>query len=167
MAVPTFTVGQVLTAALVNQWLASRAAVKGSNTSRSSTTTLADDPHLTLAVDANCIYVLELGLLYDGATAGDLATGLTGPAGFSSSIILAGLTPSAAGNSDDVMSATTGAAANVGALGAGTLAGALIKGTVTTAGTAGNLTLQWAQVSSSGTATILHSGSWMTLDRIG
>jgi hypothetical protein len=65
------------------------------------------------------------------------------------------------------MSATTGAAANVGALGAGTLAGALIKGTVTTAGTAGNLTLQWAQVSSSGTATILHSGSWMTLDRIG
>jgi hypothetical protein len=78
MAVPTFTVGQVLTAALVNQWLASRAAVKGSNTSRSSTTTLADDPHLTLAVDANCIYVLELGLLYDGATAGDLATGLTG-----------------------------------------------------------------------------------------
>ena len=142
-------------------------AVKPSNTPRSSTETPANDPDLVLPLASNAVYSLELILLYDGTTAGDFAGHFHGPTGMTMANIVLGITPSGASNFDDVTVGTSGTSFNIGALGAGTTCGALVKGTVTTSSTAGNLTLQWAQVSSSGTATILHSGSSMRLERSG
>ncbi len=43
---------------------------------------------------------------------------------------------------------------------------AMFWGTVVSSSTTGNLQLQWAQNTSSGTATKVHAKSWLILDRI-
>ena len=168
MAVPVFTVGQVLTAALVNSWLAPVAAVKTSNESVTSSTALQNDNELVVPVAASATYHLSAYLHYEGGTLGasDLKFGWTFPSGLTMTYAasrISEITGNPAGGGGVVIQSAT---ALSGSAGAGNSRSVAIEGTVTVSSTAGNLQLQWAQSTSNGTATIVHAGSYISLQRI-
>src|SRR4051812_11958614 len=84
MAAPVFSTGDVPTATQFNEFLVNiRWARKSANLDRSSTTTFADDPDLTLSVLANAVYEVRCSLLVHSASqaAGDFKMKFTAPAG--------------------------------------------------------------------------------------
>ncbi len=169
--IPVWTPGQVLAAADVNTWFVPIVKVKPSDESVTSSTTLQVDNDLVAAVAANAVYSFQIILSYSAATTGDLRVQLQGPA--SSSIIstCACIDVAGAGAIDSALTSRRGAlpstALDVGGVGAGVDTPFLWMGTLTTAGTAGNFSLYWAQATSSATATIVYTGSLMRLDRAG
>jgi hypothetical protein len=166
MAIPTWTPGEVLASADVNSWFVPLAAVKASDTSRTSTTTLANDPDLTLAVAANCTYVFDMYLDFEGDTTGngDLKWKWAVPASTTMRFGIAYSTtsPAVSVSNSFTQASTVSAASN----GAGTLQGLSARGTIVTSAAAGNVVLQWAQNTSSGTATIVHAQSHLYAFRI-
>jgi|SRR5215472_253264 len=166
MAPPTWVVGQVLTASDVNTWFVPLVAYKSADQSLTSNTTLQNDNALSVTVAANATYWFELYLNFEGGTTGssDIKVGWTFPSGLTMRY-------------QDIY-ADTGAVARlavtdiqtsviaVGSNGAGNLRAYSARGTVLTSGTSGTLQLQWAQNTSSGTATIVHAGSVLMLQRI-
>lgn len=145
-------------------------AYKTGNTSRTSTTSATADPHLTFTVEANTTYTLSGFLVYDGLDTADLKFGFTAPSGTTGS-----WWPGAADSSMNALAFAprwgaltdvTSSTMATGAQGAGTILAAAPKGLVITAGTPGTFSLVWAQNSSSGTATILRTHSWLRLDRM-
>ncbi|WP_369778829.1 hypothetical protein [Streptomyces sp. R33] len=164
MAYPTFYAGQRLTASLMASTLP-LTVIKAADESITSSTTIQDDNHLTLAVAANATYLLEGTLFYDGAfNAGHLKATFSLPAG--ATIFWAINAPATGGTAAYASDAnTTGnlVAGTYGTGGAKTTAS--ILGTVTTAGTAGNLLLRWAQNASNATATTIYAKSWLRLLR--
>lgn len=168
MALPTFTVGQVLTAADVNRYLKNTiTAIKTANESVTSSTTLQDDNHLTASVEATSVYELECVVFYEADTGGDIKLQFSAPAGASLSAAISRLTTGAATIDNDAISIMTlGTAIPGGGLGAGQGAVLQIKGVVTIAGTAGTFKLQWAQNASSGTATTVYADSYFVLRQI-
>lgn len=140
-------------------------ARKTGDKSLTNTSTLEDDNHLLVAVGANATYTFDAFIVYDGATTGDIKVAFTVPAGatllWSGVGATTGISSAAANFSDTVITAS-GSAISWGARGAGTKTFAIIRGIVRTAGTAGNLTVQWAQDSSDATATTVFTDSWLT-----
>src|SRR6266536_3701246 len=80
MPIPTWVTGQVWDATDVNLWCVPRFAYKTASTSRASTTTLAADPHLIVAVDANAKYELTGLIDYEADVTGDMKFQFTLPA---------------------------------------------------------------------------------------
>jgi len=156
--------GQTLTAGYLRSWMANWAAlsiVKLADTSRASTTTLTADPELQLAVVANTTYTFDAELFYD-AGAGQFNMFFAGPAGSTISWVPAGLDPSVTAAASGII--RTGRNGQVvGEAGAGTVVTAFPRGIITVAGTAGTVSVNWAQGTSSATATILKAGSWLRL----
>lgn len=144
-------------------------ALKTSNESVTSSTTLQNDDQLVLPVAANAKYTFEMFLIYDGAGAGlgDLKRDFTGPSGIVMNYANFGPNNSAAGLTqyDVVMATLTDVSRVLGTNGA-TAMTAQPKGYVATSSTAGNLQFRWAQNVSSATATRVLVGSWMKLTRI-
>ena len=166
MPAPVFATGDVPTAAQVNSWFVNvLVAYKTADESVTSSTTFQDDDHLTVAVEANCVYVLEMVLSYDALAAGDLKTQFVMPAGATVVGAALGLTTTAAATTDDYTTSWVGLA-NVGGVGAGSTQAVYARGLFTTSGTAGTLKLQWAQTVSSATATRIFTGSYMLLRRV-
>jgi hypothetical protein len=151
-----------LNAYIVGAWKTSTEAV-------TSSTTLQNDDNLVCAVTASGVYVVNWGLRMDGATAGDFKYAFTGPSGAAMTWESRGL---AAGDASNVAAISTDVAAigttvTHGCLGTGTTTRVMGSGLLIVSLTAGNLTLQWAQGTSSGTATNLFAGSWLKLERVG
>src|SRR6266568_1273001 len=151
MAVPTWSVGQVLAASDVNLWFVPIVIQKGANQSVTSSTTLVNDTALVLAVAANAIYALDGFFIYDGDAAGDIKWHFTAPASATLNWVSSGLASGAAGSTDNVSrtAQTLADTAPSGAIGAGSSVVLPVLGILTTAGTAGNLQLQWSQNASS------------------
>lgn len=165
MAKPVFATNDVPSATQFNSWLVNVLFARRTSTaSVTSSTTLADDSQLTLAVEANATYRMTMMLSYDGATGGDLKVNFTMPAGASMLAHVTILIPTAAGQQDYQGFSWTGSTTTLGCLG-GTASG-LVVGLFRTAGTAGNLTLQWAQATSSGTSTRIFTDSFIDLRRV-
>jgi hypothetical protein len=166
MAIPTWTPGEVLASADVNSWFVPLAAVKGSDTSRSSNTTVASDPDLSLAVAANCTYVFSMYLDFEGGTTGasDLKFTWSVPASTTMryNIAYSTASPAVSVSNSFTQASIISAATN----GATVLQGLHAHGSIVTSSTAGNVVLQWAQNTSSGTATILHTQSHLYAFRI-
>lgn len=167
MGVKQWNPGDVLTAADMNAWAVPLAVMKPADTSRTSNTTLTADPDLTLAVAANALYRFWCFLDYEGAAlgTGDIKWQFTVPTSSTLRYHLVCWSPLGAANTQNTMAA--GGTANAGTINTGNLAGATMHGTLDTAGTAGSITLLWAQITSNATSTILHAQSAMVLDRIG
>lgn len=167
MPVPVWSVGQVLAAADVNNWFVPLAAQKTSDTPRATQSAVTSDPDLVVAVAANALYHVEAILAYEGGTQGssDFKWQWTGPSGavLTSSPQYKDTTGAViAGGGQSLtfqLSAGTGGSGNTRTVSQG--------GTLSTAATSGNFTLQWAQNSSNSAATILHAGSSLVLTRIG
>lgn len=143
-------------------------ALKTSNESLASSTTLQDDDQLTINCDANATYMLTGYIKYAqnlaiGATAG-IKAGFALPAGGTLEWTSHGTaTLTSAVDYDTVVTTGTGTR-SMAANGAGTMAFAPSGNLVTT--TAGILVLRWAQVSSSATTVNVFSGSWIRLERV-
>lgn len=141
---------------------------KVADESVTSSTALQNDDILSVAVSANMVYNVTWGLKTDGATGGDIKYSWTGPASATFAwqslgldVALASLMPPISQDG-----AAIGTVITHGTLGSGTNSWITGSGTLTIAGTAGFLQLQWAQNASSGTATKVKVGSWLRADRI-
>jgi len=154
--------GQTLTGSFLNNAFLNvtpQTVTKGGDTSRSSTTTLTNDPDLAFTAIANINYYVFVGLYYD-AGAGLIKFDLSLPAGASRNQLPGGLDTSVTASGSGIVRLTRNAQ-NLGSAGAGTTVGAIYTAQVTMSSTAGAVTFQWAQNSSSGTATIVKAGSWL------
>jgi hypothetical protein len=124
-------------------------------------TTLVNDTHLTFPVAANDVWAVTWRLVYNAPTAGDLKIAWTFP---TSGVLDASFvwldSALAIGQNGGHSTTSPTTAVNLG--GTGTFVGPVAVETLFVNSTnAGNLQLQWAQVTASGTTTLV-SGSSVT-----
>lgn len=128
---------------------------KTADESVTSSTTLQNDNHLLLPVVANATYDLFLLCVFSGDTAGDIKFAWSVPSG--TVLRWVDQTGSSGLATDtDFYSAPGGT----------TQVGFQIWATVVTSATAGNIQFQWAQNTSSATATIVRTNSHLKMQRI-
>jgi hypothetical protein len=150
-------------------------AVKIADTSRASTITLADDPHLSVPILANGIYRGESTLYWNAATATpDARIRMTFP---SSDFIWTQLrvVSTHTGNGSnttvdfggEVLTGVTNTSTITGLAVTTAILVVIIDFTIIVGGSNGNLVLQWAQNTSDATSTVLKKGSSVTLFRQG
>lgn len=148
------------------------AAVKASDTSRSSTVSRTADPDLSVTLSPGTWELDTLLLVTGGNAAGDFNYDWAFPAD-------ATLSEGTHGVLDDLASGQTAANMNVAgtsadattptgghSLGASTSVVAHIALATVTIVTTGAVTIQWAQNSSNGTATVLKAGSKLTARKV-
>ena len=138
-----------------------------------SSTTLVDDTHLSVTVDASCIYEVTGLFVYSAHQDADIRIAWSGPSGVTYNWIthaqLQGTTGTIATGGvvldrQSIGSAffpLGGAAAENTTVMTGTLRGLLVVG-----GTGGTFKLQWAQYASNGTSSIMRAGSYIVLRRV-
>lgn len=138
--------------------------VKGADESVVSSTTLQDDDALLFAVGGNELWVVQFEVYWEAETAGDIVFRVTGPTG---STILAGrMGRDTTDDADpalvftDVRDGVTGLLGS-GGTGAGNKLYTHIGAICRNGATAGNCTLQWAQLASSATATKVLANSYL------
>jgi hypothetical protein len=168
MAPPTWSVGQVLTASDVNTWFVDRAAYTTVAEHYTSSVTLGNSASLLLPADANALYRWEMYLLYEGGTLGasDLRFNFAVPSGTTAAFQYLGY--NAAGNDETRLGWVLPMSDNFGGTeGAGNLRSLTLRGTIDTAAASGTFQARLAQQASSAVSTIVHVGSYMTLQRIG
>jgi hypothetical protein len=162
------TVAGNLTVSGVGQSLFAR---KTGDTSRASSTTQVDDPHLTVSLSASATYILYAYLVYQAGTTGDINIGFTQPAGAAGSWQGTGMGRDVAasigtGGWTVRMNANDVGTTQLRSYGGDTTNQAVqVMGIVRTS-SAGAFTVQWAQAALDATATILRADSWMQLVRV-
>jgi hypothetical protein len=152
-----------------------RRIVKGSDTSRASTTTVSADPDFVFGNASDLVnggtYRITGYLVYAGAAigTGDIKLGLYASAGS----VTAGSNwftfsaPTTTGiNNLQATAPAFGNNAAYGTPGAGNNVGAPFMATFNVSSANTQISLEWAQNTSSATATIIRAGSWMILERI-
>lgn len=146
---------------------------KGSNTARTSTTTLAADPTLLLAVGTAATYKFSAVLYVTSvaSAAGDFSLGFSFPASSTINFGVQGLDTTLASGSQGVLQTlgrTTGTSPTTSVpFGASTTQTTIfVEGTLITTVTSGSLTVLWAQFASNVNATTLLSGSYLQIQRV-
>jgi hypothetical protein len=166
---PVFVAGDIPTAAQVNNWMVNTAFVyKTANEALTASTTLQDDNHLVLPVDASYTYIVDMVIVYDSPTAADLKWQLVGPAGATLNAWEGGLTVAAVDTTNtriDYTGLSTNNSNTHAGIGVGNPVVILCHGVLVNSSTAGTLKLQWAQVAASGTTTV-YTGSYLRLVRV-
>lgn len=153
--------GMRLTPAVLND----PTAYKTADTSRTSTTTLAADPNLTVPVIANAVYVMSLAVAHTYDPACDFKFSWTGPSGATMANWTANWR-----TTDGVE--VSGAFATLGTVvpitsASGTFTQPLwAHGILITSTTAGNLAMTWAQNTSAVGAATVKAGSLLRVERI-
>lgn len=148
---------------VINAKLGGGKKTKTADTSRASTATYANDPHLSVPVLANTVYSFELYGLYQAGATGQFKVQVTMPAG---ATMEAGSWHYDPGTDEWAPIATALASPAqfvTGLVGTGNNLPFKLRGSVHVGATAGNVVLQWAQTTSNATATILRKGTWMKL----
>jgi len=181
----TWVAGEIVTAALLNthvrdnlndladgSWGRDTAFVrKAANESVVASTTVQNDDHLLFPVAANAKYIVSVCLFLQANNLNDAKFGWSLPASASFSMLKnTPTTAIAAGTTaaDGDWAALVGAGAstlNVGVTDGSITIGVELRALIETAGTAGTATLQWAQVVSGSTLTLL-AGSWLRAERV-
>jgi hypothetical protein len=149
-----------------------RVIKKAANESVTSSTTVQNDDDFSVSLEAEKIYAIDLYLTVSGAAAGDYkgqwaVTG--GVVGYTSKMCLGPESGTASVSATLVFARSVGVTSPV-TYGVDGTNNSMISehflAETTTAGTAGTLTLQWAQGTSSATATIVGSGSYMVITEV-
>lgn len=140
---------------------------KASSTSRNTTTTMADDPDLTLAVAANTTYILQAILLVEGGQTGDFKFAIAGPAGCSFDGVAVSPRESLTitrgeGHWSGLQINTVKPVAAIGT-GITNRVGVKVDGILAVGATAGNVRVQWAQNVSDAADSTLVAGSSLWL----
>lgn len=142
-------------------------AVKSADQSVTSSTVVVDDTHLQMTLKANIQYDIIGGLFYTGALAGDLKLQWAFSASTGTEIDIAGmgLVEAAGTFSGDMMglarSTSTSPTATITYGADANGVGLVIMGNIIVGTSDTLLKLQWAQGTSSGTATTVMKGSWV------
>jgi len=168
----TFSDHEVLTASLVNKyWIQQHHVIKTADETVTSSITPQPDNELVVPLLANTDYWVECMIIYDGIQAADILVGWTYPASTAIDWTYGGLHIGATVGSDRVSRSSrtetqTGDAGCPNAATGTSNAILPIEGIVRTSGTAGSLTLTWAQRATNATGTIVRAGSLMILQRL-
>lgn len=149
---PTITSPNIDTLAGVTGVGQTRYAAKAADQSN-STTTYVDDNTLTFSVVANAVYLIDYGMSFTCSTAGGAALRATGPTGatFTNAGGVVNATPYSLGSNTGSATWNTGTSQRL---------------RLVTAGTAGTVTLQFAQAVADATATVAKAGSFMSITRV-
>ena len=163
---PNWLAGQRITASMLNSMIP-LIVVKPADESVASSVVLQPDNDLLCPVVANATYDFDCYLNYEAlvfSSNGGITIEWTGPSGATLRFGIAYLIEPAG---TDSVSATRldSTSYSLGGRGAGSLCAAVMTGTLITSATAGNLALQWAQATSSATATIVHAQSKLSMKR--
>jgi len=147
--------GPIVNAA-INQINDDLLAIRKSADQALNTITLTNDTHLLLPVAANATYLMEWWFRMDGPAANDFKYSFTGPAGAAMVWSSLGLDLAAATNVAPISqdAPTLATVIQHGCVAAGTFTHVRGRGYLTTAGTAGNLQMQWAQVVAAASTTL-------------
>ena len=167
MAIPVWAAGQVLSNSDVNVWFVPIVATKPSDTGRTSTTSITNDPDLQITLAANASYDLTAKLAYKGGTNGasDIQIQVNAPSGATGFWGAVRLQITSFPTTTAIYN-PFGNNVNAGTNGTGNPQPFFIHGSVTTT-TAGTLAVAWAQNTSSVTATTMMAGSLLSCQRIG
>ncbi|GAA4849802.1 hypothetical protein GCM10023403_10760 [Pseudonocardia benzenivorans] len=142
-------------------------AVKTTDKTANASTTLSDDPQLSLPVLASTTYLLSALLIWSTGTGPDAKFGLTVPAGCTWQVAPFGIPTSVTATAGSIETAVfTASGIPLGGVAAGTKTAALVTGTVVVGGTAGTVTISWAQNTSNASNTVLYTGSSLQLTRV-
>ncbi|MCX4686757.1 hypothetical protein OG401_20990 [Kitasatospora purpeofusca] len=167
MQYPNWAAGQRITAARLAAMLPT-VAVKTALQAVTSSTTLVDDDHLALPVEAGATYVLDGAVFYDGEySAGDLKVDWAVPAGTAMRWAICGPARggAAAYASNSSVAGTPLDAGTYGIGGVSSLTSLRPAGQLVTT-ISGTLRLRWAQHNAHSTPTTIHPPSWIRLQRI-
>ena len=128
--------------------------------------TRVSDTHLTAAVEASAVYLVETYLIYNSSTVADINVAWAVPSGATIKWVSDALSSAAANavSSIDRTALTAGSNRVMGGVAADAVA--MPVGVLTVSTTAGSLTLQWAQNTQEATDTKMLTGSWIRLTRI-
>lgn len=163
MAVPSFSPGDIATAAVANTWFLPAAAFKTGDTSRTSTTAVASDPDLAISLLAGATYEISLNLGQQASSGG------TSP-GLKCSFSVPG-TPTAWSGITWIHTSLVPTFEELGTPWSGTLFSdadlPILAAGIIQVPSNGSLAFQWAQNSSSPTATIVRAGGYLIARRIG
>ncbi len=133
--------------------------IKAADEAVTSSTVLQDDNELTFAIGANETWYFRAVLHARGATTGDIKVGVTAPAGATKRYYGAGNSGGTTGGSGNLALASqttdglTLASFETMASDATFDTAIVMEGVVSNGSTAGSVTIQWAQATSSATAT--------------
>lgn len=142
---------------------------KATNTSKTSTTTLGNDPDFVFSMAANAAYKIDGYCPYTalaGSSSGGLSSDFTLPTGGSLLWTNFGTVTNNGTLTDYNVVAQALASTRSVAGNAGTTMSFQPKGVFVIGATAGLANFRWAQSTSSGTATVLLAGAWMSVTRI-
>ena len=142
-------------------------ATKSADTVRNNTATLANDPHLTLPVEASAVYLLEAMLVYNATTTADIQLHLTAPASATCDWTMDAMVSTTTTTNGPINRSQLNMAATNSVGGAGAKVIALPVGRLVTSTTAGSLTLQWAQNVAEVSDATIYAGSFLRLTRVG
>lgn len=164
----TWTDGELVTAAIMNPHVRDNFLATGphlivrktSDETVTSSTVFQDDNVLILPVGINEVWQFWFNLLFTADTAGDLKTQYTFPSGGAFSAV-SSFVDAANAASNDIIRATTSPTntAVYGSQSATVPQFIGIQGVYVNGGTGGSVTLQWAQNTSSATATTIKTNS--------
>jgi hypothetical protein len=135
------------------------AAVQASDLSKASDTVLADIPGLSVTVEPNATYLVEVILAYEGSTTGDARVRASMPSGATMKWGASALATNAGSNTGSTNGQQwdgTGTV-GVGAAGAGVVLMARLYGVLVTSANGGTFKLQGGQNTSDPTPTIFHA----------
>ncbi|NIR13694.1 MAG: hypothetical protein GWN86_06990 [Desulfobacterales bacterium] len=132
-------------------------------------TTLQDDNDLTFSIAANEVWLVEVVLFYDSATAADFKMGLNGPSGASQLSGFMALETAATSGTGNLLTAAgsgIGGARSSGGAGVGSQVVVAHWGVVTNGSNAGSITVRWAQSTGDSSTTTVRAGSFLRATRI-
>jgi hypothetical protein len=164
----TWSAGEVVTAANMNIHLRDNMlaggphliARKTADETVASSTTLQPDNDLILPVGANEVWQCRFCLRWTASATGDIQINFTFPASGEIELSAAAKNTTAVDEAFDWRATTSPSETkNIGIANTSVVEFLVIEGLCITAGTAGNLTLQWAQAASDATATIVKANS--------
>ena len=143
-------------------------AIKTADLARTSTSTLADDNHLAVALAASTNYAVIMHLLVSSSANADFKYGFTTPTsptftGYRQHLYSIGSGAASASGNAIQTDATAQGLGNAETLDVQNtnIQGMMMMGAIQNGSNTGNLTLQWAQGTGHGDTTTVHRGSWL------
>lgn len=168
MAFKVFSVNETFTSSDTNTYLAQQQIViKTADESVTSSITVQDDNHLTMTLNANENYWLDGLLIVDGALAGDFRLQFVVPSGTVRWLSDAGDSAITATLMEIDRNWKAGSLTTImGTVASGTSTVVPVMGIIRTAASGGTFKLQWAQGTSSATATRVFTDSFLRVTRM-
>lgn len=144
---------------VINAKIGGGVKVKTADTSRANTAAYAADPHLVVPVLANTVYMVEVKGVYQAGATGSIKFQMSFPTGATMEAGSWEYDPGTDEWAATTMSGTSPHSFVVGLVGTGGNLPFRLNGSLHVGANAGNLSLDWAQNASNGTATIVRKGT--------